>query len=101
MVLNLSVALLLHHASMFIFGTYWFMVPELRIPVLCLLTETVIKYTLLVIVFLMAAEALNAFIKIVLVFKTIDNYVLKASMVAWSKLNFRTLSNHITSFASY
>ena len=87
MMLNLSIALLFHHATVFVFGTYLFIVPELQIPVLCLLTEALIGYTVLVIVFLMAAEALNAFFKIVLVFNTIDNYILKASIVAWSKLN--------------
>ena len=62
------------------------MVPELQIPVLCLLTETAIAYTVLVLMFLMAAEAVNAFVRIVLVFKTIDNYIVKASIVSWSRL---------------
>ena len=85
MVLNLSFALLIHHTALFMFVTYLFMVPELQTPVVCLLTETIITYSVLVVVFLMAAEAVNAFLKIVLVFKTIDNYVLKAAIVAWSK----------------
>ena len=87
MVLNLSFALLIHHTSLLVLGIYLFMVPELQTPVLCLLTETIIAYSVLVVVFLMAAEALNAFLKIVLVFKTIDNYVLKAAIVAWSKFH--------------
>ena len=86
MMLNLSFVLLFHHVTLSVFGGYTFLVPEAQNPVLCLLTEATTTYTLLVLVFLMSAEALNVFVKIVLVFKTIDNYVLKASIVSWSKL---------------
>ena len=85
MMLNLCIGLLFHHISLSAFGTYMFLAPEAQTPVFCLLTETMVTYTILVIVFLMAAEALNAFVKIVLVFETIDNYVLKASIVSWSE----------------
>ena len=94
MMLNLSIALLFHHVTLSMFGGYTFLVPEAQNPVLCLLTEAIITYTILVIIFLMAAEALNVFVKIVLVFKTIDNYVLKASTVSWGKLQTITVCKH-------
>lgn len=86
-VLNLSIALLLHHVSLFVQGVNLFTATqEDKIPILCLLAHSSIIYTGLVIAFLMASEALNAFVKIVLVFQTIDKYVLKAAIVSWSKL---------------
>ena len=86
MVLNLSIALLLHHVSLSLFSTFRYLIPEIEVPVLCLMIVATELYTTLVILFLMAAEALNVFFKVVLVFRTIDHYALKASVVSWSKL---------------
>ena len=86
MVLNMSFSLMLHYITLFIFGLYTFVIPEIQSPALCVTVQTFIVYTGLVLVFLMAAEAVNMFFKIVLVFKTITSYVVKATLVAWSEL---------------
>ena len=84
----MSFSLMLHYISLFIFGLYTFAgaIPEIQSPALCVTVQTFIVYSGLVLVFLMAAEAVNMFFKIVLVFKTITSYVVKATLVAWSEL---------------
>ena len=81
MIINISTALLVHHLSL----TVNYFVPEPPARILCFLNGVIITYTIFVILFLMAAEAVNMFAKIVLVFKTIHYYALKASLVSWSK----------------
>lgn len=55
------------------------------IPIMCFIIDILQKYFVIVLVFLVAAEAVNMFLKVVLVFKTIEKFALKASLVAWSK----------------
>ena len=81
MIINISTALLIHHLGF----TVYYLFPEPPARILCFLYGVVIIYTMFVILFLMAAEAVNMFAKIVLVFKTIHYYALKASLVSWSK----------------
>ena len=87
MVLNMSASLILHHLALLMFSIAYFVnSADDEIPEMCVVTETLVLYSGLVLVLLMCAEAVNMFVKIVIVFTTINNYVLKASIVAWSKL---------------
>ena len=83
MVLNISVALVCHHTalSLQIFESSHRIVP------LCFVARLFQDYFALVYMFLITAEAVNMFLKVVLVFKKIDHFPLKASLVAWSKLS--------------
>ena len=84
MVLNMSASLMLHHLALLMYTAI--IITDDGIPELCIVVETLVLYSGLVLMLLMCAEAVNMFFKIVIVFKIIDNYVLKASIVAWSKL---------------
>ena len=87
MVLNMSASLILHHLVLIVYTTISFVISEDdEILELCIVVETLALYSGLVLMLLMCAEAVNMFFKIVIVFMTINNYVLKASIVAWSKL---------------
>ena len=76
----MSVALICHYTA------FSFVLWESRIKLLlCFVTRMLSNYFYLVYGFLIAAEAVNMFVKVVLVFKKIDHFPLKASLVAWSK----------------
>ena len=53
---------------------------------LCFLTRFLLTYSTFVYFLLLAAESVNLFVKVGLVFATIDHFPLKASLVALSKL---------------
>ena len=54
-------------------------------PEFCSMHIILIAYFGTVLMFLLAAEAIHLFVKIVLVFTEIDHYVTKATLTAWSK----------------
>ena len=54
------------------------------VPGLCAVFSALLQYFLLVTFFVMAAEALNLYIKLVIVLgKGIQKYVIKATLVSW------------------
>ena len=55
------------------------------IPGLCVAAGALVQYFMLATFLVMAAEAVNLFMKLVLVFASIRRYVLKVTIVAWSK----------------
>ena len=86
MVISIAVALMCHQLSLLpanIISTA--SITEDEPVALCFWNAVLSSYFGSVLVFLFAAEAVNMFFKIVLVFKKIHYYVLKASLVAWSK----------------
>ena len=70
-------------------GVYFFFIFALHgtaVPSLCAVFSAFLHYFLLVTFMAMAAEALNLYIKLVIVLgKGIQNYVWKAVMVSWSE----------------
>lgn len=54
-------------------------------PALCVLSGAILHYFMLATFILMAAEAINLFLKLVIVFSTVEFYVAKAAIIAWSK----------------
>lgn len=90
MVLNLSIATLLHHISIIMYALSKYLAESehrIMLPLACVTTEMLVTYTIQVVIFLMTAEAVNAFYKFVLVFKTIQHYVLKAVLISWGKMS--------------
>ena len=88
MVVNIAVALLSHHMTLVINGIFSYDEVDLfnQLPVvLVALYFTLFGYFGTVLMFLFAAEAVNLFVRIVLVFSEIDRYVTKATVIAWSK----------------
>ena len=85
MVINIAVALMLHQLSLTPANILNTASTEDEPVALCFWNAVLSSYFGSVLVFLFAAEAVNMFFKIVLVFKKIHYYVLKASLVAWSK----------------
>ena len=81
MVLNMSVALICHYTA---FTIRFF--ENRQYIAMCFLLRMLADYFGFVYQFLNAAEAMNMFVQMVLVFKKIDHFPLKASLVAWSKL---------------
>ena len=87
MVINMAAALLVHHITLLLYhdrkGTYdrYTALPA----VVCSIHATLFIYSITVLMLLFAAEAVNLFMRIVLVFSEIDRYVIKATTVAWSK----------------
>ena len=67
------------------------------IPDLCVAAGALVQYFMLVTFLVMVAEAVNLFMKLVLVFASIQRYVLKVTIVAWSKSTYTTTSNHSVS----
>ena len=87
MVINMTVALLIHHTTLLLYhdreGTYD---RYQRMPAeICSVHAALFSYSVNVLMFLFAAEAVNLFLKIVMVFSTIEYYVIKATLVSWSK----------------
>ena len=81
MVLNMSVALICHYTTL----SLVYLDSYLKHP-LCFVIRMLTDYFVLVYGFLIAAEAVNVFVKVVLVFEKINHFPLKASLVAWSML---------------
>ena len=81
MVLNMSVALICHHTTL---NLVFFERHANNIP-MCFVSRMFADYFSLVYGFLISAEAVNMFVKVVLVFPKIDHFPQKASLVAWSK----------------
>ena len=94
MVINITVALLAHQVLLLVkeiltfTGAYapalyshefWLIVISLY--------YTLLAYFVTVLMFLFAAEAVNLSAKIVLIFSEIEHYVIKATLIAWSKLH--------------
>ena len=86
MVLNIAVALLGHHVTLLPQKIFSFAVKTIP-PAVCTLDAILIIYFGTVLMLLFAAEAVNLFVGIVLVFTKINYYVIKATLVAWSKQN--------------
>ena len=86
MVLNIAVALLGHHLTLLPQKIYFLAVKAIP-PAVCTLDAILIIYFGTVLMLLFAAEAVNLFVGIVLVFTKINYYVIKATLVAWSKQN--------------
>ena len=80
MVLNMSVALICHYTTL----NLVYVETNIKVP-LCFVIRMLSDYFVLVYGFLIAAEAVNMFVKVVLVFRNIDHFPLKASLIAWSK----------------
>lgn len=78
LLLNLCFALL------GVYFGYIFALHSTKVPVLCAIAGAVLQYFLLVMFIAMAVEALNLYIKLVIVLgKGIQNYVIKAILVSW------------------
>ena len=84
--LNITVALLGHHLTLLPQKIYGLAVEAIP-PAVCTLDAILIIYFGTVLMFLFAAEAVNLFVGIVLVFTKINYYVIKATLIAWSKQN--------------
>ena len=84
MVLNITIALMGHHATLL--PQKIILVSTSQLPAeICSLYTTLIVYFGTVLMFLFAAEAVNMFLSIVIVFTKINQYVIKATVIAWSK----------------
>ena len=81
MVLNLSVAQICNHTAFNLVHLKSYA----KLP-LCFVTRMLTDYFILVYEFLIAAEAVNMFVIVVLVFRKIDRVSLKATLIAWSEL---------------
>ena len=75
--------LLLCFAFLGIYLAYIFAYFATPVPGLCAVAGALVHYTLLVTFVTMAAEAIYIFLKIVIVFTSVDRYVAKAGIVAW------------------
>ena len=88
MVINITVVLLAHHTMLFADAIFTYdAVNLLKYLPTMLTTFYVVSYGYFatVLMLLFAAETVNLFMKIVLVFSEIDHYVTKATIIAWSK----------------
>ena len=86
MVINIAVALLAHHLTLFITGIFSYVLFNHHLPgALVALYYTLFAYSTTVLMLLFAAEAVNLFVRIVIVFSEINHYVTKATVIAWSK----------------
>lgn len=57
------------------------------VSVLCAIVAILLQYFFLVTFMLMGAEAINLYLKLVIVLGgTIEHYVLKAAVICWSKI---------------
>ena len=88
MVINITVVLLAHHTMLFADAIFTYDAVNLfkYLPIV-LRTFYIVSfgYFATVLMLLFAAETVNLFVKIVLVFSEIDHYVTKATIIAWSK----------------
>ena len=92
MVINIAVALLAHQVLQLVREIIFFteIIFGARIDykhetVLVSLYYTLFSYFGTVLMLLFAAEAVNLFVRIVLVFSEIKHYVIKATLIAWSE----------------
>ena len=83
MVLNMSVAQLCSHTAL----TVVMFQSIHHNHLMCFMARMFWDYLGFVYMFLITAEAVNMFVKLVLVFRKIDHFPLKASLVSWSKLS--------------
>ena len=80
LLLNLCFALL----GLYI--TFIFAVHSRGVPGLCAITRAVLQYFFLVTFMIMAAEAINLYMNLVIVLgRKIDHFVLKATILSWSE----------------
>ncbi len=61
------------------------------IPALCVVSGAILHYFMLATFILMAAEAVNLFNKLVLVFSKVENIVTKAAITAWGRWHKNTV----------
>ena len=91
MMINIAVALLAHQVILLVYISDILSDSEQRNEKYIVFVFRSLQYTFLfyfgtVLMFLFAAEAVNLFVRIVLIFSEIENYVIKATLTAWSKL---------------
>ena len=73
-------------ALMGLYITFIFAVHSRDVPGLCAVTGAVLQYFFLVTFMVMAAEAINLYMNLVIVLgRKINRFVLKATIVSWSK----------------
>ena len=89
--INIAVALLAHQVILLMYISSILSGREQRNDKYIVLVFDSLQFTFLayfgtVLMFLFAAEAVNLFVIIVLIFSEIENYVIKATLTAWSKL---------------
>ena len=64
---------------------------------LCAIVSALLQYFMLVMFMVMAAEAINLYLKLVVVLgHSISNYVIKATIICWGELYEPTLVNTVT-----
>ena len=86
LLLNLCLALLGLYVA-FIFSVH-----SSAVVVLCTIVSVVLHYFMLVVFMVMAAEAVNLYMKLVVVLgHTISHYVFKATIICWGKLMHSTI----------
>ena len=88
MVINIAVALLIHHVTLAPYSVASLnsaLSQTLYTANICSVYTGLYAYFATVLMFLFAAEAVNMFVIIVLIFSEIDHYVTKATAIAWSK----------------
>ena len=87
MVINITVVLLIHHTMLFALDLFTYdavnLLNNMYLP--WQLYVASFGYFATVLMLLFAAEAVNLFVRIVLVLSEIDHYVTKATIIAWSK----------------
>ena len=82
LLLNLCVALL----GLYIF--FIFSIHSSSVPALCAIVSIMLHYFMLVVFMVMAAEAVNLYLKLVVVLgHNISHYVIKVTVICWGKLN--------------
>ena len=82
LLLNLCFALLGLYIS-FIFSIH-----SSSVPPLCAIVSIMLHYFMLVVFMVMAAEAVNGYMKLVVVLgHNISHYVIKVTVICWSKLH--------------
>ena len=81
MVINIAVALLSHQIVLLVYS----FTGVFDDSNLLALYYTLLAYFATVLMILFAAESVNLFMKMALVFSEINNYVMKATIIAWSK----------------
>ncbi len=60
------------------------------VPALCVVSGALLHYFMLATFIIMAAEAINLFVKLVIVFSKIEKCVTKAAITAWGRLGMPT-----------
>ncbi len=60
------------------------------VPALCVVSGAILHYFMLATFILMAAEAINLFNKLVLVFTRVEKFVTKAAITAWGRWHMNT-----------